>query len=85
MSNELAKLKVTLEAQTSAYKKEMKEAKAVTKQVSDSIKTETSKIKQSVNSGDVTEPIKKQLSVMQKLKRSLTAFQLKSGIKAPRA
>ena len=83
MSNELAKLKVTLEAQTSAYKKEMKEAKAVTKQVSDSIKTETSKIKQSVNSGDVTEPIKKQLSVMQKLKRSLTAFQLKSGIKAP--
>ena len=83
MSNELAKLKVTLEAQTSAYKKEMKEAKAVTKQVSDSIKTETSKIKQSVNSGDVTEPVKKQLSVMQKLKRSLTAFQLKSGIKAP--
>ena len=83
MSNELAKLKVTLEAQTSAYKKEMKEAKAVTKQVSDSIKTETSKIKHSVNSGDVTEPVKKQLSVMQKLKRSLTAFQLKSGIKAP--
>lgn len=44
MSNELAKLKVTLEAQTSAYKKEMKEAKAVTKQVSDSIKAETSKM-----------------------------------------
>ena len=83
MSNELAKLKVTLEAQTSAYKKEMKEAEAVTKQVSDSIKTETSKIKQSVNSGDVTEPVKKQLSVMQKLKRSITDFQVKAGIKAP--
>lgn len=83
MSNELAKLKVTLEAQTSAYKKEMKEAREVTKQVSDSIKAETSKITANANMDKTTEPVKKQLSRIQKLKRSMTASRLMNGFKAP--
>ena len=83
MGDTLAKLKVILEASTASYKKEMKEAQKVSKDVSDSVQAETSKIKQAINAGNVTEPVKKQLSMMQKLKRSLTAFQLKNGIKAP--
>lgn len=72
MSNELAKLKVTLEAQTSAYKKEMKEAKAVTKQVSDSIKAETSKMTASANMDKATESVKKQMSLIQKMKQTMS-------------
>lgn len=83
MSDTLAKLKVVLEASTSAYKKEMEKAKQVTKGVSDSIQTETAKVKQSMKMDNATESVKKQLSVMQRLKRSMTAIQLKSGIKAP--
>jgi phage-related protein len=83
MGDTLAKLKVVLEASTSAYKKEMEKAKQVTKGVSDSVKSETSKVKQAINAGNVTEPVKKQLSMMQKLKRSITDFQVKAGIKVP--
>lgn len=72
MSNELAKLKVTLEAQTSAYKKEMKEAKAVTKQVGDSIKAETSKMTASANMDKATESVKKQMSLIQKMKQTMS-------------
>ena len=70
MGDTLAKLKVILEASTASYKKEMKEAQKVSKNVSDSVQAETSKIKQAINAGNVTEPVKKQLSMMQKLKRS---------------
>lgn len=72
MSNELAKLKVTLEAQTSAYKKEMKEAREVTKQVSDSIKAETSKMTASANMDKATESVKKQMSLIQKMKQTMS-------------
>ncbi len=72
MSNELAKLKVTLEAQTSAYKKEMKEAREVTKQVSDSIKAETSKITANANMDKATESVKKQMSLIQKMKQTMS-------------
>lgn len=72
MSNELAKLKVTLEAQTSAYKKEMKEAREVTKQVSDSIKSETSKITANANMDKATESVKKQMSLIQKMKQTMS-------------
>lgn len=72
MSNELAKLKVTLEAQTSAYKKEMKEAREVTKQVTDSIKAETSKITASANMDKATESVKKQMSLIQKMKQTMS-------------
>lgn len=71
MSNELAKLKVTLEAQTSTYKKEMKEAREVTKQVSDSIKAETSKITANANMDKATESVKKQMSIMRKLMQGM--------------
>lgn len=71
MSNELAKLKVTLEAQTSAYKKEMKEAREVTKQVSDSIKSETSKITANANMEKATESVRKQMSIMRKLMQGM--------------
>lgn len=83
MGDTLAKLKVILEASTASYKKEMKEAQKVSKDVSDSVQAETSKIKQAINAGNVTEPVKKQLSMMQKLKRSITDLQVKAGIKAP--
>lgn len=83
MGDTLAKLKVVLEASTSSYKKEMEKAQKVTKSVSDSVKSETSKVKQAMKMDDATESVKKQVSVMQKLKRSITAMQLKSGIKAP--
>ena len=72
MSDELAKLKVTLEAETSAYKKEMKEAKAVTKQVSDSIKAETSKMTASANMDKATESVKKQMPLIQKMKQTMS-------------
>lgn len=72
MSNELAKLKVTLEAQTSTYKKEMKEARKVTKQVSDSIKSETSKITANANMDKATESVKKQMSLIQKMKQTMS-------------
>ena len=72
MSNELAKLKVTLEAQTSAYKKEMKEAREVTKQVSDSIKSETSKITANANMDKAAESVKKQTSLIQKMKQTMS-------------
>lgn len=62
----------TLEAQTSAYKKEMKEAKAVTKQVSDSIKAETSKMTASANMDKATESVKKQMSLIQKMKQTMS-------------
>ncbi len=72
MSNELAKLKVTLEAQTSTYKKEMKEAREVTKQVSDSIKSETSKITANANMDKATESVKKQMPLIQKMKQTMS-------------
>lgn len=83
MGDTLAKLKVILEASTASYKKEMEKAQKVSKDVSDSVQAETSKIKQAINAGNVTEPVKKQLSMMQKLKRSITDFQVKAGIKVP--
>ncbi len=83
MGDTLAKLKVILEASTASYKKEMEKAQKVTRGVSDSVKSETSKVKQAMKMNDATESVKKQVSVMQKLKRSITTMQLKSGIKAP--
>lgn len=83
MGDTLAKLKVVLEASTSAYKKEMEQAKRVTRGVSDSVQAETAKVKQSMKMDNVTESVKKQLSVIQRMKRSITATQLKTGIKAP--
>lgn len=83
MGDTLAKLKVVLEASTAQYKKEMNQVKQVTKGVSDSIQAETSKVRQATRMDNVTESVKKQTSVLQKMKRSLTAFQLKTGIKAP--
>lgn len=83
MSDTLAKLKVVLEASTSSYKKEMEKTKKVTKEVGDSIQSETTKVKQAMKMDNATESVKKQVSTMQKLKRSITAMQLKSGIKAP--
>ena len=83
MSDTLAKLKVILEASTSSYKKEMEKTKKVTKEVGDSIQSETAKVKQVMKMDSTTESVKKQVSTMQKLKRSITAMQLKSGIKAP--
>lgn len=83
MSDTLAKLKVILEASTSSYKKEMEKTKKVTKEVGDSIQSETAKVKQAMKMDSATESVKKQVSTMQKLKRSITAMQLKAGIKAP--
>ena len=71
MSDEIAKMKVTLEADTSKYKKEMEKAKGVTKKVSDSIQTETSKVKQSIERDNTADVVKKQISTCQRLKDEL--------------
>ena len=83
MGDTLHKMQVVIEASTASYKKEMEDAKKVTKNVSDSIRSETEKVKQTIKMDDATESVKKQLSIMQKLKRSITAMQLKTGIKSP--
>ena len=57
MGYTLAKLKVILEASTSSYKKEMEKAQKVTKSVSDSVKSETSKVKQAMKMDDATESV----------------------------
>lgn len=72
MGDTLAKLKVILEASTSSYKKEMEKAQKVTKSVSDSVKSETSKVKQAMKMDDATESVKKQVSVFQKMKQSMS-------------
>ena len=83
MGDTLAKLKVILEASTASYKKEMEKAQKVTKNVSDSVKSETSKVKQAMKMNDATESVKKQVSVFQKMKQAITKHQVKAGIKVP--
>ena len=83
MGDTLAKLKVILEASTASYKKEMEKAQKVTKNVSDSVKSETSKVKQAMKMNDATESVKKQVSVFQKMKQAITECQVKAGIKVP--
>lgn len=83
MGDTLAKLKVILEASTSSYKKEMEKAQKVTKNVSDSVKSEMSKVKQAMKMDDATESVKKQISVFQKMKQAITKYQVKAGIKVP--
>lgn len=83
MGDTLAKLKVILEASTASYKKEMEKAQKVTKNVSDSVKSETSKVKQAMKMNDATESVKKQVSVFQKMKQAITKYQVKARIKVP--
>lgn len=83
MGDTLHKMRVVIEASTASYKKEMEDAKKVTKNVSDSVQSETEKVRQAMKMDNVTESVKKQLSIMQKLKRSITAMQLKVGAKSP--
>ena len=83
MGDTLAKLKVILEASTASYKKEMEKAQKVTKNVSDSVKSETSKVKQAMKMDDATESVKKRVSVFQKMKQAITKYQVKAGIKVP--
>lgn len=83
MSDTLAKLKVILEASTSSYKKEMEKTKKVTKEVGDSIQSETAKVKQAMKMDSATESVKKQVSVFQKMKQAITKYQVKAGIKVP--
>lgn len=81
MSDTLAKLKVILEASTSSYKKEMEKAQKVTKSVSDSVKSETSKVKQAMRMDDTTESVKKQISVFQKLKDTMKSNSIPQDVK----
>lgn len=81
MSDTLVKLKVVLEASTSSYKKEMEKAQKVTKSVSDSVKSETSKVKQAMKMDDTTESVKKQISVFQKLKDTMKSNSIPQDVK----
>ena len=81
MGDTLAKLKVILEASTSSYKKEMEKAQKVTKNVSDSVKSETSKVKQAMKMDDATESVKKQISVFQKLKDTMKSNSIPQDVK----
>ena len=72
MGDTLAKLKVVLEASTSAYKKEMEKAKQVTRGVSDSVQAETAKVKQSMKMDNATESVKKQISLFQKVRQAMS-------------
>jgi phage-related protein len=83
MGDTLAKLKVILEASTVSYKKEMEKAQKVTKNVSDSVKSEISKVKQAMKMDDATESVKKQVSVFQKMKQAITKYQVKARRKVP--
>ena len=81
MGDTLAKLKVILEASTASYKKEMEKAQKVTKNVSDSVKSETSKVKQAMKMDDATESVKKQISVFQKLKDTMKSNSIPQDVK----
>lgn len=81
MGDTLAKLKVILEASTSSYKKEMEKAQKVTQNVSDSVKSETSKVKQAMKMDDATESVKKQISVFQKLKDTMKSNSIPQDVK----
>lgn len=72
MSDTLAKLKVILEASTASYKKEMEKAQKVTKNVSDSVKSETSKVKQAMKMDGITNSTKKMTAMFQKIKQSMS-------------
>ena len=72
MSDTLAKLRVVLEASTSSYKKEMEKAQKVTKSVSDSVKSETSKVKQAMKMDGITNSTKKMTAMFQKIKQSMS-------------
>lgn len=72
MGDTLAKLKVILEASTSSYKKEMEKAQKVTKNVSDSVKSETSKVKQAMKMDGITNSTKKLTAMFQKVKQSMS-------------
>ena len=72
MGDTLAKLKVILEASTSSYKKEMEKAQKVTKNVSDSVKSETSKVKQAMKMDGITNSTKKMTAMFQKIKQSMS-------------
>ena len=72
MGDTLAKLKVILEASTASYKKEMEKAQKVTKSVSDSVKSETSKVKQAMKMDGITNSTKKMTAMFQKIKQSMS-------------
>ena len=72
MGDTLAKLKVILEASTASYKKEMEKAQKVTKSVSDSVKSETSKVKQAMKMDGITNSTKKLTAMFQKIKQSMS-------------
>ena len=72
MGDTLAKLKVILEASTASYKKEMEKAQKVTKNVSDSVKSETSKVKQAMKMDGITNSTKKLTAMFQKVKQSMS-------------
>lgn len=72
MGDTLAKLKVILEASTASYKKEMEKAQKVTKNVSDSVKSETSKVKQAMKMDGITNSTKKITAMFQKIKQSMS-------------
>lgn len=72
MGDTLAKLRVVLEASTSSYKKEMEKAQKVTKSVSDSVKSETSKVKQAMKMDGITNSTKKMTAMFQKIKQSMS-------------
>ena len=72
MGDTLAKLKVILEASTASYKKEMEKAQKVTKNVSDSVKSETSKVKQAMKMDGITNSTKKLTAMFQKIKQSMS-------------
>ena len=72
MGDTLAKLKVILEASTASYKKEMEKAQKVTKNVSDSVKSETSKVKQAMKMDGITNSTKKMTAMFQKIKQSMS-------------
>lgn len=83
MGSELARLKVVLEATTAPMKKALNEIRGITRNTTADIQRETFRISDAVKMDDATETVKKQISVFQKLKRAITDYQVKAGIKVP--
>ena len=81
MGEDLAKLKVTIEADTSPLKKELDKSRQEVKKSTDAIRQETDKIKnpfQNLGSDKILGPIR---NMTQKIKKALSSVSLKDAVK----
>lgn len=81
MSDELARLKIVLEAQTGKFASEFAKVKNIVKGAGDSVKSEMSGIKKAVNLDDTGKSANKLTGLFTNLKKNLGSFANSSGAK----